>query len=683
MAGAVAGALFALRQERAAWLARLRRRGLCGRRRTAVVGRVAARPAVVAADCVRRARPSRGRPKRSRPAAACRKTRQRSRLSKAQLRSDASPGAAGVSLNVDVDRIRGARRRPCRQRRRPHHGGRLARAAADGAVARRPAGAAAGRSAPGLAVSRRGRPGRRAGARRCAARRSLGTTKSGALVEVVARAGWIDERMADARALARRAIGDAVGRWSARSAAIVTAIVIGDRAGLDDDVERRLQEAGTYHVIAISGGNIAILAGLMIAGFRLAGLLGRTAMLASIVLLVAYGRLVGGGASVDRATLMAVVYLAARAADQRSPPLNALACVAVVPARGGSAVGRRPGVRADVRRDTGHPRRRAAAGVAPSSARLASGAAVGAARRLRRHRSAAAAGRRDALLARDLRRPRAELPGDSADGRHAGRRHGRRARGVRRALAVARLRLRRARGRRRTRLVGRSRSVCARGDVPGRRARVAVRRDLLRGARWLSGSARARAVPLDRRGRRCHLDAGRAVDAGGRRGRWPAPRDVSRRGAGRLGVPQVSAAAPRCSSTPAASSRAASGFDIGDRVVAPPLRIAGVRRLDSLVLTHGDPDHIGGAGSILREFRPREVWEGIPVPRFEPLATLRATAGELGLRWTNVRTGDRVEHRRGGRRRRAPGPCRLGAAARAQRRLHRGGRALAGRLDSC
>jgi len=145
----------------------------------------------------------------------------------------------------------------------------------------------------------------------------LGTTKSGALVELVASAGWIDERMADARALARHAIGDAVGRWSGRSAAIVMAIVIGDRAGLDDDVERRLQEAGTYHVIAISGGNIAILAGLLIAGFRLAGLLGRTAMLASIVLLAAYGRLVGGDARERVQRRAALVRGAGRKVDNR------------------------------------------------------------------------------------------------------------------------------------------------------------------------------------------------------------------------------------------------------------------------------------------------------------------------------------------------------------------------------
>jgi competence protein ComEC len=83
-------------------------------------------------------------------------------------------------------------------------------------------------------------------------------------------------------------------------------------------------------------------------------------------------------------------------------------------------------------------------------------------------------------------------------------------------------------------------------------------------------------------------------------------------------------------------------FDIGDRVVAPVIRDGGFRRLDYVALTHGDPDHIGGAASILREFRPREVWEGIPVPRFEPLTALRLAAQAAGARWANVYAGDRV-----------------------------------------
>src|SRR6185437_1103461 len=86
----------------------------------------------------------------------------------------------------------------------------------------------------------------------------------------------------------------------------------------------------------------------------------------------------------------------------------------------------------------------------------------------------------------------------------------------------------------------------------------------------------------------------------------------------------------------------ASTFDIGDRVVAPVLRRAGVRRLDYLVLTHGDPDHIGGAAAIVDEFRPRLIWEGVPVPRFEPLRLLHAAADRRALTWAVVRAGDRA-----------------------------------------
>ena len=65
-------------------------------------------------------------------------------------------------------------------------------------------------------------------------------------------------------------------------------------------------------------------------------------------------------------------------------------------------------------------------------------------------------------------------------------------------------------------------------------------------------------------------------------------------------------------------------FDIGDRVVARALGAFGVRTLDTFVMTHGDPDHIGGAQRVLRRFRPRAIWEGVPVPPHPALTGLIA-----------------------------------------------------------
>jgi len=45
------------------------------------------------------------------------------------------------------------------------------------------------------------------------------------------------------------------------------------------------------------------------------------------------------------------------------------------------------------------------------------------------------------------------------------------------------------------------------------------------------------------------------------------------------------------------------GFDAGERVVAPALHALGVRRLDAVVVSHGDADHAGGLESVLRRFR--------------------------------------------------------------------------------
>jgi competence protein ComEC len=84
-------------------------------------------------------------------------------------------------------------------------------------------------------------------------------------------------------------------------------------------------------------------------------------------------------------------------------------------------------------------------------------------------------------------------------------------------------------------------------------------------------------------------------------------------------------------------------FDVGDRVVAPVLRDGGVRRLGTVALTHGDADHIGGAAAAIREFRPWDIWEGIPVPPFAPLQAIHVVAASTNSRSRMVQTDDVIE----------------------------------------
>src|SRR5262249_60053551 len=136
----------------------------------------------------------------------------------------------------------------------------------------------------------------------------LGTVKSASLVSIAGRGTIVSEASAALRAWIRTATADVVGHWSPTSAGVVTAILIGDRSGLSPDDERRLQDAGTYHVIAISGENIALLTAMLIALGRFARLPVRATAAASIVVLLFYGYTAGLPPSVLPAAVPGVVY---------------------------------------------------------------------------------------------------------------------------------------------------------------------------------------------------------------------------------------------------------------------------------------------------------------------------------------------------------------------------------------
>ncbi len=498
----------------------------------------------------------------------------------------------------------------------------------------------------------------------------VGTVKSGALVEMVAGGRPWTEAAAAVRARVRQTVGAEVGRFGQVSAGVVTAILIGDRAGLTPEVERRLQDAGTYHVIAISGGNIAILAAIMLTLFRWAGVLGRVAMMAAIVGLVAYGAMVQGGASVDRAVVMAVIAFLARAIDHRVDPVH----VTVVAAGVLEVID--PLAVADPGFLLSFGATIAIVGVARLAPTIGSST--------RHHALSRVARSIIALAIASVAAEVALLPVTAYF-------FGRVTLGgpLFNLVAVPAMGVVQMAGLLLVAIAPVSTiAATAVGAIAAGAAHVLVASAV---PEWTSAVAWAVPRPSLSAVTAYYVAAACAVATWRRPpAAVPFPHAFLRQRSVRVGSVAVWALwtlwtlwtmtaaaiafAPWPSWRVAAEERlrvtfldvgqgdaalvqmpngaawlvdaggaSGSSYDMGERVVQPVLLDAGVRRLDTVVVTHPDADHVGGAASVVRAFRPFDVWEGVPVPRWPLRAALRVAAAERGSRWTLVQRDDRAE----------------------------------------
>jgi len=73
-------------------------------------------------------------------------------------------------------------------------------------------------------------------------------------------------------------------------------------------------------------------------------------------------------------------------------------------------------------------------------------------------------------------------------------------------------------------------------------------------------------------------------------------------------------------------------FDTGRAVVVPYLRANGVQRLDTLIVSHGDNDHIGGAASVLTSIPTGAVLSSVP----ERLPAARLCQAGQHWRWDGI-----------------------------------------------
>ena len=130
-------------------------------------------------------------------------------------------------------------------------------------------------------------------------------------------------------AFKERALDMVYRLWPDPEASLTAGILLGVESGIPEEVVRAFQDTGTAHVIAISGFNIAIVAGLFTLLFtRLLGRVkGAILALAGILL---YTLLVGAGPSVVRAALMGCLGLFAYHIGRRQVGLLTMALVAAI-----------------------------------------------------------------------------------------------------------------------------------------------------------------------------------------------------------------------------------------------------------------------------------------------------------------------------------------------------------------
>ncbi|MDO8581077.1 MAG: ComEC/Rec2 family competence protein [Candidatus Omnitrophota bacterium] len=111
---------------------------------------------------------------------------------------------------------------------------------------------------------------------------------------------------------------------SPAEAGLMSAMILGDRAAIPAHIMDLFEHTGTVHVLAISGFNVGIVAGLFLLILKIFPIGRKTQLWLAIGLLIVYCVLTGSPPSVVRATIMIIVFLLGFLLERPTDSLNTL-----------------------------------------------------------------------------------------------------------------------------------------------------------------------------------------------------------------------------------------------------------------------------------------------------------------------------------------------------------------------
>ena len=157
------------------------------------------------------------------------------------------------------------------------------------------------------------------------AERGIVARGSANVADVEVLPGFVGSRIAALRKSVRRSVlGKVSELWPAPKAALIDAMVIGEAAFLDRDTRVDFQRSGTYHVLVVSGMNLAILAFVIFWLLRRLRVGEVWASVLTVLLSFGYASLCDWGAPILRAAFMLSLYLGTRLLYRDRSGLNAI-----------------------------------------------------------------------------------------------------------------------------------------------------------------------------------------------------------------------------------------------------------------------------------------------------------------------------------------------------------------------